>query len=122
MQQSRPFRRGLVAMPLAAAAWVLVAAAAADPLNCGLAAYTAAPGLTASVAIQALAPGVVAGQPAKNPGLSRLPWEIVRATATYRTDGCTVTTNGARLQIAFPRPRTASTSGRWHRTAPSSNR
>ena len=47
-------------------------------------------------------PGVEAGKPPKNPGLPRRPEEITRATATYRADGCTVTTNGARLEIAFP--------------------
>jgi hypothetical protein len=47
-------------------------------------------------------PGVEAGKPPKNPGLPRKPEEIKRATATYRADGCTVTTNGARLEIAFP--------------------
>ena len=47
-------------------------------------------------------PGVEAGKPPKNPGLPRKPEEIKRATATYRADGCTVTTNGARLEVAFP--------------------
>ena len=46
-------------------------------------------------------PGVEAGT-AEESGLPRKPEEIKRATATYRADGCTVTTNGARLEVAFP--------------------
>ena len=47
-------------------------------------------------------PGVEAGRPPRNPGLPRKPEEIKRATATYRADGCAVTTNGARLEVVFP--------------------
>ena len=36
------------------------------------------------------------------PGLPRRPQEVTRATATYKADGCTVKTNGARLEITFP--------------------
>ena len=36
------------------------------------------------------------------PGLPRKPEEITRATASYHATGCTVTTNGARLEIKFP--------------------
>jgi hypothetical protein len=36
------------------------------------------------------------------PGLPRLPEEVQRATAIYAAHGCTVTTNGARLEIVFP--------------------
>jgi hypothetical protein len=36
------------------------------------------------------------------PGLPRQPAEITRATASYHATGCTVKTNGARLEITFP--------------------
>lgn len=36
------------------------------------------------------------------PGLPRQPEEITRATASYQATGCTVRTNGARLEITFP--------------------
>ena len=36
------------------------------------------------------------------PGLPRRPAEITRATASYKATGCTVVTNGARLEITFP--------------------
>ena len=39
---------------------------------------------------------------ANQPGLPRKPDEIKRAAAVYRTTGCEVRTNGARLEIAFP--------------------
>jgi len=39
---------------------------------------------------------------ANQPGLPRKPEEIKRAAAVYRTTGCQVRTNGARLEIAFP--------------------
>lgn len=35
-------------------------------------------------------------------GLPRTPDEVVRATATYKVQGCEVKTNGARLEISFP--------------------
>ena len=35
-------------------------------------------------------------------GLPRTPDEVVRATATYKVQGCDVKTNGARLEISFP--------------------
>ncbi|MBI4521437.1 MAG: hypothetical protein HY701_11410 [Gemmatimonadetes bacterium] len=40
----------------------------------------------------------VAGQP----GLPRSPDEIHRATATYRAAGCSVKTDGARIEVSFP--------------------
>ena len=36
------------------------------------------------------------------PGLPRQPEEITRAAAVYRTGGCEVTTNGARIEVSFP--------------------
>src|SRR5262245_38502210 len=39
---------------------------------------------------------------ANQPGLPRKPEEIRRAAAVYRTTGCQVRTNGARLEIVFP--------------------
>ena len=36
------------------------------------------------------------------PGLPRKPEEVRRASAEYRLRGCTVKTNGARIEIAFP--------------------
>ena len=36
------------------------------------------------------------------PGLPRRPQEVIRATATYESQGCEVKTNGARLEISFP--------------------
>ncbi|HKT79808.1 MAG TPA: hypothetical protein VJP86_06280, partial [Vicinamibacterales bacterium] len=39
---------------------------------------------------------------ANSPGLPRRPEEITRATASYRVSGCTVRTNGARLEVSFP--------------------
>jgi hypothetical protein len=38
---------------------------------------------------------------ANQPGLPRNPSEVTRALATYRADGCTITTDGSRLEIAF---------------------
>ena len=35
-------------------------------------------------------------------GLPRTPDEVVRATAAFQVQGCSVKTNGARLEIAFP--------------------
>ena len=39
---------------------------------------------------------------ANHPGLPRKPEEVNRATASYRVKGCTVRTNGARLELTFP--------------------
>ena len=39
---------------------------------------------------------------ANQPGLPRKTDEIARASAVYHVTGCTVTTNGGRLEIAFP--------------------
>ena len=39
---------------------------------------------------------------ANHPGMPRRPDEVVRATARYQATGCTVRTNGARLEITFP--------------------
>jgi hypothetical protein len=39
---------------------------------------------------------------ANQPGLPRKPEEISRAAAVYHVDGCTVTTDGLRLLVAFP--------------------
>jgi hypothetical protein len=47
-------------------------------------------------------PGNEPGRAQNNPGLPRKPEEIRRATATYAANGCTVKTNGARLEISFP--------------------
>ena len=49
----------------------------------------------------------VAGQP----GLPRSPDEIRRADAVYDAEGCVVTTDGARLEVAFPGMRLGSFSG-----------
>ena len=43
-------------------------------------------------------PGGVAGQP----GLPRKPEEITRASATYQTRSCDVSTSGTRLTVSFP--------------------
>ena len=48
------------------------------------------------------APLEIPGAKGTNPGLPRLESEIRRATATYRSAGCQVKTNGARLEITFP--------------------
>ena len=47
-------------------------------------------------------PGNEPGRAQNNPGLPRKPEEIRRATATYAANGCTVKTNGARLEVSFP--------------------
>ena len=47
-------------------------------------------------------PGNEPGRAQNNPGLPRRPEEIRRATAIYSAKGCTVKTNGARLEISFP--------------------
>src|SRR5262245_61580685 len=39
---------------------------------------------------------------ANQPGLPRKPEEIKRATATYKTTGCEVKTNGQRIEVTFP--------------------
>ena len=39
---------------------------------------------------------------ANHPGLPRKPEEVNRATARYQVKGCTVKTNGARLELTFP--------------------
>ena len=49
------------------------------------------------------APLDVPGDPARNYGTPRRPEEIRRADAVFAADGCSVETNGARLQIDFPR-------------------
>ncbi len=49
----------------------------------------------------------VAGQP----GLPRSPDEIRRADAVYDAEGCVVTTDGGRLEVAFPGMRLGSFSG-----------
>ncbi len=48
------------------------------------------------------APLEIPGAKGTNPGLPRLESEIRRASATFRSTGCQVKTNGARLEIAFP--------------------
>ena len=46
---------------------------------------------------------IPAAQPyANHPGMPRQPEEVNRATAHYQATGCTVRTNGARLEITFP--------------------
>jgi hypothetical protein len=47
-------------------------------------------------------PGTEPGRAQNNPGLPRKPEEIKRANATYRAQGCTVKTNGARIEVTFP--------------------
>ena len=48
---------------------------------------------------------------AEQPGLPRSPDEVRRAEAVYDAEGCVVTTDGARLKIAFPGMRLGSFSG-----------
>jgi hypothetical protein len=55
-------------------------------------------------------PPPVAGV-ATQPGLPRKPDEITRAVANYAADGCTVTTEGARVSVAFPKMTAASFAG-----------
>ena len=47
-------------------------------------------------------PGTEPGRAQNNPGLPRKPEEVKRAVAVYRSQGCTVKTNGARIEVAFP--------------------
>ena len=47
-------------------------------------------------------PGNEPGRAQNNPGLPRKPEEVQHATAIYSADGCTVETNGARLEVTFP--------------------
>ena len=39
---------------------------------------------------------------ANHPGMPRRPEEVTRATARYHATGCTIRTNGARLEVTFP--------------------
>ena len=49
------------------------------------------------------ASSIPAAEPfANHPGMPRQPDEITRATARYRATGCTVRTNGARIEVTFP--------------------
>lgn len=44
----------------------------------------------------------IPGNASTNPGLPRLPEEVRRAKASYQANGCTVKTDGARIEIGFP--------------------
>ena len=48
---------------------------------------------------------------AEQPGLPRSPDEVRRADAVYEAEGCVVTTDGARLEVAFPGMRLGSFRG-----------
>ncbi len=48
------------------------------------------------------APFVVPGDPKRNPGPIRTASEVQRATGTFATNACTVTSDGARLEVNFP--------------------
>ena len=50
---------------------------------------------------------------AEQPGLPRSPDEVRRADAVYDVEGCVVTADGARLEIAFPGVRLGSFSGEF---------
>lgn len=47
-------------------------------------------------------PLTVPGLEGTNPGLPRSPEEIRRATSSFQTTGCSVKTDGARLEVSFP--------------------
>src|SRR5256712_11762530 len=47
------------------------------------------------------APLVIPGAGGTNPGLPRMPEEIRRAAAAYKSTGCQVKTDGARLEVTF---------------------
>jgi len=47
-------------------------------------------------------PGVEEGRRPTNPGLPRSPDEVKRATASFNTTSCTVTSEGARVAVDFP--------------------
>jgi hypothetical protein len=53
---------------------------------------------------------------ANQPGLPRKPEEITRASAVYQAQGCTVKTNGARLEVSFPGVQLGVFSGRLELT------
>lgn len=51
---------------------------------------------------------------ANHPGMPRQPEEVTRATASYRATGCTVRTNGARIEVTFPGVEAGIFAGRLH--------